>query len=216
MALGGVKGQRRWAKGSVIALLLLVALDWIYPVVWFSMPIHGQVLDVTTGKPIAGAIVAATWAMRAIESNVGVLAVEETTADRDGRFTVPGWGPRFWLTLGHLDSHQPHIWISAPGRAPEQIGNPCCEPEGPNLLVRMRPSVAKLASMPVSVADQTRVLNDLASQLAFTFVSAPCAWNRMPRTIEALEGARRALYAKGGDAPVGMEAARLRCREGSR
>lgn len=51
----------------------------------------GQVLDETTNKPIADAIVVARWKGTGGYSKTVCFHVESTIADKDGKFTIPAW-----------------------------------------------------------------------------------------------------------------------------
>ena len=51
-------GLKRWLLWFLLAF---VAVDFFLPSVWLLAPIEGQVVDAISGRPIAGAAVAASW-----------------------------------------------------------------------------------------------------------------------------------------------------------
>jgi hypothetical protein len=102
-----------WLAG-VVAILVL---DWFWPFVWFSLPIHGQVIDRSTKQPIPNAVVSAVWELRGgpERTHSGALFAAETQTDASGHFTDPAWGPRFNLGWGSIYDDQPLVAAFQPG-----------------------------------------------------------------------------------------------------
>jgi hypothetical protein len=102
------------------AVLAFLGTNWIWPFVWFALPIHGQVIDHSTQQPIPNAIVSAIWELRGgpERTHSGALFATETRTDASGHFTVPAWGPRFNLGWGSIYDDQPLIAVFQPGYLP--------------------------------------------------------------------------------------------------
>lgn len=80
----------------------------------FWGPFRGHFVDVDTGQPIPGAVIAAVWReekMTPVSSVQEYYAAEVAVADRDGRFEVPA-PPR---PLAGLSVTDPVITWFAPG-----------------------------------------------------------------------------------------------------
>lgn len=83
-------------------------------------PIYAQVEDAGTGKPLAGVVVVAYWALYDGNPNggayrpCGAANVEEAVTGEDGRFRLPGWGP--WTGgCGAMYSGEPSVYFFKPG-----------------------------------------------------------------------------------------------------
>lgn len=68
------------------------------PPAYSAQPIHGTVVDATTGKPLEGVIIVAQWVL--YWTSVGGqnphkrLQVLETVTAPDGTYALPAWGPK--------------------------------------------------------------------------------------------------------------------------
>ena len=86
------------------------------PAFYSSSPIVAQVVDSSSGQPIAAAVIAAIW--RRIDPISGrwdgVFLALETTTDREGKFKVQAWGPRSSANAV-LDRRDPELWVIARG-----------------------------------------------------------------------------------------------------
>ena len=92
--------KRRYKLAGAAAALLLISLKA------FSLsggPISGQVIDTSTGKPVADAIVVAYWrgdVSKIVESGTICLHVDTARTGVDGRYQIPGWSlPWSWRNL---------------------------------------------------------------------------------------------------------------------
>lgn len=85
-----------------------------------SDPVYAQVDDAETGKPLAGVVVVAYWSL--YDGNpdgegyrpCGAGNVEEALTGEDGRFRLPGWGPRKG-GCGAMYSGEPSVYFFKPG-----------------------------------------------------------------------------------------------------
>ena len=81
------------------------------PIVYFGAPIEGRVVDADTQKPIEGAVVAVEWEMIGSWGRRGQFVEREVLTAADGKFKVPGWGPRFRSPIGGVLEDDPTIWV---------------------------------------------------------------------------------------------------------
>jgi hypothetical protein len=94
----------RWLKriGRRILYLALFLLLWPYigwwilggpPPFYRAEPMYGSVVDAESGAPIDGAVVVANWRIISGTHNLPYVLLE-TRTDANGRYQLPGWGPR--------------------------------------------------------------------------------------------------------------------------
>jgi hypothetical protein len=106
--------KKNWVKRGVLGFLGLCAIYYLLGSVWISPEIRAMVVE-ENGKPIQGAAALLVWTVKAPinETPIKALAIYETLTDADGKFTVPGWGPRFDF-FGHLQQGEPDIYLYHP------------------------------------------------------------------------------------------------------
>lgn len=86
------------ALGLVPLFLVLVTLVVIVmpkPIYYEQPEIAGVVVDAETKQPIDRAVVVARWVVTGgfyKTFSVGVLDVQRTVTNEDGKFVLPGWG----------------------------------------------------------------------------------------------------------------------------
>lgn len=86
---------------------------WVFgdPPVYFAKEIHGQVVDAESGQALEGVVVVASWEPCWIGIGHGgdcggSINTLEAVTDKEGKYLIPGWGPRPRLPfsfLSHLD-----------------------------------------------------------------------------------------------------------------
>jgi hypothetical protein len=189
--------RRRWwlSRGAVWVVVVIGAVlaAVLYPPVYWATPTTGVVVDEETGAPLGGALVTGFWTLKWIEGiPVRHIAVFETTTDAQGRFTLPGWGPRVrWPPYAFL-SGDPQLlffkrgyfllgvsnvyfkWVPWPSRNPRRVS----EWNGKTIELRHPSS-----------ADYVGRILDLQFELNKSLRS-DCTW-------ESMLGLFRALYCEG-------------------
>ena len=121
-----MKPRTKWI---LIALLLLLAPLWVFgdPPAYFAKEINGQVVDAATGQPLEGVVIVAVWKFysQGIGSggHGGALNTLETITDKDGRYHLPGWGPRPRPPFAYLDYLDPEITVFKSDYYPESLAN---------------------------------------------------------------------------------------------
>ncbi len=94
---------------------------------YYSGPIHGVIIDANTNLPVEGALVLAQWVP--ISKGGGragawgsVQSIEVLT-DANGRYVVPGWGPRARRPGSKLGIFSPRLTILKRGYVSDQVHN---------------------------------------------------------------------------------------------
>ena len=113
--------------GLIVVIITLIVLRGRTPntpkppaPTYSAEPVYAQVEDAETGKPLAGVVVVAYWALYDGNPNgvgyrpCGAAYVEEALTGEDGRFRLPGWGPRNG-GCGAMYSGEPNIYFFKPG-----------------------------------------------------------------------------------------------------
>ncbi len=100
------------------------------PAMYAAKEIRGRVVDAVSGEPLAGATVVAQWELvrevipGVINKSYGdVLKTIEVVTDKDGRYTIPAWGPVARPAFFHLEHRDPAIEILLPGYYPRHVAN---------------------------------------------------------------------------------------------
>lgn len=174
---------------SLVALLLVLAACAAVQARENWGPFRGQLVDVETGQPIAGAAILVVW-WEAIFSPTGhpteqFYEARETVTDAEGRFEVPRLSVSFWK----LGIQPGQVSYFAPGYAPhaEVVTPPDDQPFLAPTVVQMRRlktreerlerlSFASQPSIPLEKRClYTRALNQERKNLGFTTLYSECA-----------------------------------------
>ncbi|HXG17000.1 MAG TPA: hypothetical protein VNK50_12190, partial [Calidithermus sp.] len=93
---GRSAGRRAIALLSTAGLALAAgpAAALIRPPFYSAKPIQAVVVEEGTRRPLAGVVVVAIWELSTISGRGHVLQIDETVTDAQGRFSLPGFGPR--------------------------------------------------------------------------------------------------------------------------
>jgi hypothetical protein len=111
-----------------LAFLHLPLLAQIGPRPYLGAEVRGQVVEAATGRPIDGAIVVARWDWLGYRSalegsgfyaNGDAVHVGEALTDREGRYSIAGWGPVL-RAGGKMDEKAPNLIVFKPGYEPLQ------------------------------------------------------------------------------------------------
>jgi hypothetical protein len=88
-------------------------------------PIEGRVIDHETGKPIEGANIVAQWVLAGgwEGHEVDRFVVIEAVTGADGRYRIPGWGPKWRPWFRWLENADPEILVFKPGYWPRREQN---------------------------------------------------------------------------------------------
>lgn len=157
--------------------------------VYWAKPVEGRVVDEGTGKPIEGVVVTAHWQLDGGPeggSAVGQLQILESVTDANGRYFLPGWGPRVaWR--GSLGIRSPRILLFKPGYRYRGLDN---QPGSGSDTSRSdwNGQVVKLERFNGSAASYAQHLNDLSNALwrVGHDTGEPCGWQSFPRMLRAL------------------------------
>lgn len=121
--------KTRTRKILIIAALVLIPF-WAFgdPPVYFAKSISGQIVDEETGKPLEGVVIVAQWILFEIALGHGAhygntVNLIEVVTDQDGKYSIPGWGPRPRPPLKHLDHLDPRLSIFKSQYVPLELSN---------------------------------------------------------------------------------------------
>ena len=120
--------KRHWKRVLIGFALVLFPL-WVFgdPPMYSAKEIRGQVVDVETGQPLEGAVVVADWKLywEGIGSggHGGSLNTIEVMTDKEGRYFIPGWGPRPRPPFAYLDFYDPRLRIFKSNYYPQGLSN---------------------------------------------------------------------------------------------
>lgn len=118
----------RYKAIGLAALAILFASCALLPTNYGGAPIEGLVIDARTKKPLEGVIVVQYWELRRPtvlgHSNfAGVLHIDETKTDSQGRYAFRRWGPMVAPVGTIVDSNSPSIRYFRPGYLPRGESN---------------------------------------------------------------------------------------------
>lgn len=90
-----------------------VDASWVYT----AEPIEGRVIDKETGQPIEGVVVLAQWILqKPIEGHKAEhWVVIEAVTDSEGKYKIPGWGPKWRPWFRWLENADPVLDVFKPG-----------------------------------------------------------------------------------------------------
>jgi len=164
-----------------------------------AKPIIGTVQDASTGEPIDNALVVAEWRLTSgffHTTEAGVLAIKEIRTDKQGRFTVPGWGTR--ITFANNAANSPIIQIFKPGYSLGYFPTDNFERgyrlsldsdwSGKTLL--LKPVVGELA-----LINEVESLESLAHIFTWRWRKEPCLWEIIPDTAAEILNAKKRFSA---------------------
>lgn len=108
---------------ALISVLLLTAV--IFTGACAAVPlgsgaIDSQIVDADTGVPVAGVVVVGYWELSKGSLTgdglpCGSANVEEAVSGDDGRFRLPGWGPRYGHCMGDMHDGSPQMLLFKSG-----------------------------------------------------------------------------------------------------
>lgn len=120
--------KRLWKQVLFVLVAFLIPL-WVFgdPPVYYAKDIRGQVVDAETGQPLEGVIVVARWMLRSAGpgSNSPGISINtiEVVTDKEGKYFIPGWGPRPRLPLHYLDYDDPALRFFKSDFYPQSLSN---------------------------------------------------------------------------------------------
>jgi|SRR3972149_10188751 len=99
----------------IASILILFLQACAHPMFYRAKEFSGTVVDTATNEPIEGVVVVAQWipvSWKVGESgHYGVLEVYEAVTDKDGKYSIPGWGPSLRSLGEYLDYLDPQLSV---------------------------------------------------------------------------------------------------------
>lgn len=197
-------------KYSILLLFVAISLALLSGCATISAePVSAQVVDATTGQPIAGVAVVAHWELHGGSFTgdalpCGVAGVEEAVTDQEGRFHIPGWGPK-WSSCD-VQIWNPNLVFFKPGYEPKDVNNDVVYP-----LATVSVSRSQWNGKTIQLAKNTDSdLGKLMSVYAQDFgslnlsflrfvVDYPdgCYWKEVPNMLRAVIAQEKIFHAAG-------------------
>ena len=121
--------KKYWKKTVLLVIAAMLLSVWAFgdPPVYFAKPIRGTVVDAETGKGLNGVVVVATWRVHTIgigHSGIGgSIKTLEVVTDEEGKYFIPGWGPRPRPPLSYLGEYSPLLRYFKPKYFPTGQSN---------------------------------------------------------------------------------------------
>lgn len=190
-------------KQLVGALVLLLGLSGLpgcaTPLTYSAKDIHGQIVDDETGEPIEGAIVVAQWVLFRAGighgGHDGRLHIYETVTDEQGRYYIPGWGPKLHPPMTALANRDPEILIFKSGYEPKRLQNADIDNNKSVRVSDWNGKVVKLEKSSDGIERQGRLLGSFFTSLGYR-ASDP-NWRKYPRMLLAVSKEKSRLRALG-------------------
>jgi hypothetical protein len=196
---------------SVLAALVLLASARVcdgrlLPIYWSEATTAKVVVD-GVGDPVPGVIVVAAWTFTGLEGAAGpTFEITETVTDEQGRFHIPGWGPRLvWPPYQTFEYRDPWLLLFKAGYKPRLLENkePGMFPPGMVDIVRANkhreargwgdPNYVRRSywsGRAISFTRKEAAWEDLDeaynSLTHFAFHNPPCGWKKTPRLLAAM------------------------------
>ncbi len=187
----------------LIAGLVLVGFNQIFPIVWYSPAIRARVVT-QAGTPVAGAVVVGSWNIEGAMNGAtrGQLALAEVLTDHEGWFRIPAWGPRFTWS-GSVRETDPTVRIFHPNFSPLILRNAVVGMRPAPRIIHFRYQDQNLVLQPLlpSAVERQAALDNVVRSLIWVLrppTAKRCYVQKIPLLIEELLHAQQRLEAEGG------------------
>jgi hypothetical protein len=197
------------------ALLTSLPARAFLPKQYSAAPIEARVVDKETGKPLAGVVVVAHWALESVSAIIphqvnpaGSLMILEAVTDQDGWFRFPAWGPKWHWGSGELGDKDPELilfksgyeyWVASNSRYSRpakysDVGKPAgteSKPTGSNRISFWNGETILLEKFKNGIETYARNLSSL--NISVSFARDQCNWESLPKMIVAIHNEVRTL-----------------------
>lgn len=180
----------------VLTTLMLIYLVVGYPWLYIAKSTTGTVLDVDTKRPVRGAILVARWVSYVHRPGHGshdyIVATKEAVTDKNGHYSLPGWGPSLRLPFTELDRMDPVISVFYYGYIPKTVSNAADR----NNIIRVSDWSGKSIQIKKhfgTEVEYSSILNSFSARFDFSNGS----WKQYPKLTRALVDMGKILEKKG-------------------
>jgi hypothetical protein len=108
---------------AVLALAPRPVAALLRPPFYSARSIQATVVDEATRRPVEGVVVVAIWELSTISGRGHVLQISETVTDAQGKFSLPGFGPRLRPPLHEARERMPYLVFFKHGYVPLSLEN---------------------------------------------------------------------------------------------
>jgi hypothetical protein len=201
--------KQRWLIVGCALIGGGVLLHTQFGIFYWAKPIDATVVDAETQQPLAGVTVMAHWEIAngtfaGGPHIVGQISVEEAVTDSNGRFHLPGWGPRYAGAIdgGFYSGASPEIFLFKSGYEFWIQGNdnPSNRTYDHSFVQRSdwdgkTIGLKKFAEGQQQYAEHLRKLDQAIVDLLTRTKS--CTWEQIPTIVKALYEQQRQFEAEG-------------------
>lgn len=176
---------------------------------WQSDAIEAQVVDASTGAPMADAIVLVNWQIKGMEGYpMKQLAIFERVSDVHGRFQTPAWGPKRPPFFTMVDNSDPTVRIYKKGYEPLVIIKSNNAPGSPHV----HGQTLRLRRFEGDLNDYSQQMCVFWNPLDVNLVIGRCEWRAAPLLFQALAQLRGEFDAAGVQSNLPLERSLLQRR----
>jgi len=169
---------------------------------WQSDAIEAQVVDASTGAPVADAVVLVNWQIKGMEGYpMGQLAIFERVTDAQGRFQTPDWGPKRPPFFTTVDNSDPTVRIFKKGYEPLVIIKSNNAPGSPHV----HGQTLRLRRFEGDLSDYSQQMSIFWNPLNVNLVIGRCEWRAAPQLFQALVQLRGEFDAAGVQSSLPLE-----------
>lgn len=116
-----------FCSGFTAIILFFTPASSVAQLFFRSEALSASVIDAETAEPISDAVVIAYWKLEKPRFFHGhdykILERIETKTDRNGKFSLEAWGPKFVIPSWRMSGDSPYVYILKSGYKLEIISN---------------------------------------------------------------------------------------------
>ena len=177
-----------------VPLALFIVVWLVINSVWFATSSTGTVRD-EQGKPIAGAVVFASWQTRDnMTAGREFLHGEESVSDAEGNFVISWWGPRIAVRpMSQMPGSEPELWVVRRGFVPSSVGSATDSLDGGSRTVNatIKPEHVEVVLRRLDARTERFLLLDILRRPRWRAYGANsperCLWEKFPSFTTVFE-----------------------------
>lgn len=195
----------RGALIAVLGALCSLGCDFATPKIYSADPITAWVVDADTGKPVEGANVLAVWEMKYGLENHGTnyAMVLEAVTDSDGRFSLPGWGPKLVVKAGAITTAAPRLVILKADYRPAGAASGSFFDRLPSHMASdLNGKIFKLEKFVGAKREYAEDLHQFVQRSVESLIYNGCNYTAFPRFLLSLDRLARDIQTEFANSPL--------------